>query len=95
VYPGWQNSPQALKLLVASIVRLRNGLLSSNQQSDRRDLARQRQAGHRRLRSSRHWGGIELLQGTWHDGRPDRCALEQVFQIVIVIPSAARDLSVY
>jgi hypothetical protein len=56
-----------------------------DQQSDRGDLARQCEPGHRRLHPLREQAGIEILKGASGAPGPGRRAFEDAFQIVIVI----------
>src|SRR5215472_10750071 len=55
-----------------------------NQQSDRRNLARQSKPGHVRLHSPRHASFVKVLERPAVTSRPGGCALEDVFQIMIV-----------
>ena len=56
-----------------------------NNQRDRCNLTRQRQARHLRPHSFRKQSGVKLLQRPWFAGGDHGCALENVFQFVIVI----------
>ena len=58
-----------------------------NDQSDRRNLARQREPRHRRLHSSGYQSGVKFLERAGDGSGPDRGTLEDIFQIVIVISS--------
>ena len=62
-----------------------------NQQSDRRKLARQSKPGHVRLHSPRHARFVKVLKRPAVTSRPSGCALEDVFQIMIVIAVLSAD----
>ena len=67
-----------------------------DQQSDGRDLARQREARHRRLHPFGNQSGVELLERSGDGSGSGRRALEDIFQIVIVIrvePADRQELS--
>ena len=56
-----------------------------NDQSDRRNFARQRQACHLWPHSFGHQSRVKFLERPRLGGRDDGCTLENVFQLVIVI----------
>ena len=84
--PGMEGrSRQTLKLLVVSDFGVETNSFLPDQQSDRRNLARQGEARHRRLHSSGNEGGVEFLKRSGDGSGSGRRALEDIFQIVIVI----------
>jgi hypothetical protein len=64
-----------------------------DQQSDRRDLARQRESRHVRLHSAGQTSLVEILEWSGHGSREGGGALEDVFQIVIVIAIETADVT--
>ena len=62
-----------------------------NEQSDGRDLARQGKACHRWFHSSGNAGLVEILQRPLCDSGSRRSALEDVFQIVVMVDVEAAD----
>src|ERR1700692_4258597 len=56
-----------------------------NQQSDGRDLTRQREARHRGFHAFSHASLVEILERPANSSSTGGCTLEDIFQIVIVI----------
>ena len=82
---GWKALDRRSSCLLFQMFGVETHSFLPDQQSDRRNLARQGQARHRRLHSSGHQSGVELLQRSGDGSGSGGRTLEDIFQIVIVI----------
>jgi hypothetical protein len=84
-------SSQRSSCLYLQMFRIETHSFLPNQQSDRSNLARQSKPCHVRLHSPRHASFVEILKRSAVGCRPSGRALEDVFQIMIVVAVQSAD----
>ena len=80
-----KSSPQRSSCLLLQMFSVETNSFLPNQQSDRRDLARQGKPRHRWLHSAGNAGRVKFLKRSGGGRRSRSRSLEDIFQIVIMI----------